>query len=100
MILKSSSNCSAPHARGPASCTNIARQSSTRHLCPRQMNNCSDDVQMTLELFNYSWILQRLVLDDGHVDEPGQMELGGDGHGVGRPVPVLGHDEVRLARAR
>jgi ATPase subunit of ABC transporter with duplicated ATPase domains len=42
---------------------------------------------------------RRLVLDDGHVHEPGQVELGGDGHGVGGAVAVLGDDEVRLPGA-
>jgi ATPase subunit of ABC transporter with duplicated ATPase domains len=40
---------------------------------------------------------RELVLHDGHVDEPGQVELGGDGDGVGGPVAVLGNDEVGLA---
>jgi ATP-binding cassette subfamily F protein 3 len=43
---------------------------------------------------------RRLVLDHGHVDEPGEVELGGDGHGVGGPIPMLGNDKIRLARAR
>jgi ATPase subunit of ABC transporter with duplicated ATPase domains len=43
---------------------------------------------------------RRLVLDHGHVDEPGQVELGGDGHRVGGTVAVLGDDEVRLSGAR
>ena len=42
---------------------------------------------------------RRLVLHDGHVDEPGQVQLGGDGDGVGRPVAVLGDDEVGLPGA-
>jgi ATP-binding cassette subfamily F protein 3 len=42
---------------------------------------------------------RRLVLHDGHVDEPGQVQLGGHGDGVGGPVPVLGDDEVRLPGA-
>ncbi len=42
---------------------------------------------------------RRLVLDDGHIDEPGQVQLGGDGHGVGGSVAVLGDDEVRLPGA-
>jgi ATPase subunit of ABC transporter with duplicated ATPase domains len=42
---------------------------------------------------------RRLVLDDGHVDEPGQVELGGHGDGIGGTVSVLGDDEVRLPGA-
>jgi ATP-binding cassette subfamily F protein 3 len=42
---------------------------------------------------------RRLVLDDGHVDEPGQVQLGGHGDGIGGTVSVLGDDEVRLPGA-
>jgi len=41
---------------------------------------------------------RRWELHDGHVHEPGQVQLGGDGDGVGGAVAVLGHDEVGLAR--
>jgi ATPase subunit of ABC transporter with duplicated ATPase domains len=42
---------------------------------------------------------RRLVLHDGHVDEPGEVQLGGHGDGVGGSVAVLGDDEVRLPGA-
>jgi ATPase subunit of ABC transporter with duplicated ATPase domains len=42
---------------------------------------------------------RQLVLHDGHVDEPGEVQLSGHGDGVGGPVPMLGHDEVRLSGA-
>jgi ATPase subunit of ABC transporter with duplicated ATPase domains len=38
-----------------------------------------------------------LALHHGHVHEPGQVQLGRDGDRVGRPVAVLGDNEVRLA---
>ena len=38
-------------------------------------------------------------LDDRHVDEAGQVQLSGHGDRVRRAVPVLGDDEVGLARA-
>src|SRR6185503_18481506 len=37
---------------------------------------------------------------DGHVDEAGEVQLGGDHDRVGRAVAVLGDDDVRLAGAR
>ncbi len=40
------------------------------------------------------------ALNDCHVDEAGQVQLRRHGHGVGRAVTVLGHDEVCLARSR
>jgi ATPase subunit of ABC transporter with duplicated ATPase domains len=42
---------------------------------------------------------RHLVLADGHVHEPGEVQLGGHGDGIGGPVAVLGDDEVRLPGA-
>jgi hypothetical protein len=38
-----------------------------------------------------------LGLDRRHVDETAVVTLEGNGHGSRRAVPVLGHDQVRLA---
>jgi ATPase subunit of ABC transporter with duplicated ATPase domains len=42
---------------------------------------------------------RQLVLDDGHIDETGQVQLSGHRDGVRGAIPVLRYDEVRLPGA-
>jgi hypothetical protein len=69
-------------------------------LCPRYLSNWTFSGQVAAELDIYLRNLQHLEAAGGHRGEAGVLALEGDRHGVGRPVAVLGQDQVGLALAR
>jgi len=59
-----------------------------------------DGVKVAPEVSIFFRNLQGNPSDDRHVHKTREVQLGGDGHGIGRAVSMLGHNEVGLARAR
>jgi len=98
----------------PSPGTSSTPTNSTSRWAPCRRGSCSlDVVEAALRAFTCTIVLvthdrhlagavgctRQLVLHDGHVDEPGEVQLGGHGDGVGGSVAVLGDDEVRLPGA-